>query len=497
MTRWLFLLLVCFPTWLHAHVGSPNVFYEGQAGPYPLRVIIRPPAVLPGAAQVDVRVDGAAAVKLQTTLIGAGASAGISALAQPVAGETNLFNGTAHFFYPGSYNVQVRVDGARGSGLVNVPVASAALRAPEMPPSLGVVLVALGVMLFAGALWFVSANARAALPKLPANIITVAAAGLFVLVALAGKSRWQKMDREFRHNALAKPTPMLASVRTNAALSLLQLSPDASAANAPAWDTLAADHGKLMHLFLLRAPDFNAFAHLHPVRRDARILENVLPPLPAGDYQLYAEVTHESGLNQTLVTRLTLPEPLGRAPQMALTSNMLDVLCQSPLVGATNAGQPFALDADDSWHISPAPPTTAKTTRLMGGLSMTLGNNEELIENRETSLRFQVCAADGQPAMLQPYMGMHGHCVVRRSDGEVFTHLHPVGTISMAAQEILARGQGTAVLNAMPTNFPAAKSEVSFPYAFPRAGDYRVWTQVRVNGRVLTGVFDVKVKPAR
>ena len=35
---------------LCGHVGSPNVFYEGTAGPYPVRVLVRPPQVIPGIA---------------------------------------------------------------------------------------------------------------------------------------------------------------------------------------------------------------------------------------------------------------------------------------------------------------------------------------------------------------------------------------------------------------------------------------------------------------
>jgi hypothetical protein len=100
---------------------------------------------------------------------------------------------------------------------------------------------------------------------------------------------------------------------------------------------------------------------------------------------------------------------------------------------------------------------------------------------------------------------MLGHAVVRRSDGEVFTHLHPLGTISMATQELFERREGepldtnsaSMTSQRWAANPVGGGNEVAFPYAFPRAGDYRMWVQVRTSGRVLTGVFDVRVKPGR
>jgi hypothetical protein len=35
--------------------------------------------------------------------------------------------------------------------------------------------------------------------------------------------------------------------------------------------------------------------------------------------------------------------------------------------------------------------------------------------------------------------------------------------------------------------------QVTFPYAFPKAGHYRVWLQVKREGKILTGVFDANV----
>ena len=62
-SRILVALAALLPLTARGHVGSPNVFFEGQAGPYPVHVIIRPaegePLVVPEGAVV---VPGARAV---------------------------------------------------------------------------------------------------------------------------------------------------------------------------------------------------------------------------------------------------------------------------------------------------------------------------------------------------------------------------------------------------------------------------------------------------
>ena len=42
------------PLW--AHIGSPAVVFDGAAGPYSVRVIVLPPAVVPGRAEINVRL---------------------------------------------------------------------------------------------------------------------------------------------------------------------------------------------------------------------------------------------------------------------------------------------------------------------------------------------------------------------------------------------------------------------------------------------------------
>jgi hypothetical protein len=48
------------------------------------------------------------------------------------------------------------------------------------------------------------------------------------------------------------------------------------------------------------------FAHLHPRRIDKELsFESILPRLAAGEYSVYGEVTHESGLARTVISTIT------------------------------------------------------------------------------------------------------------------------------------------------------------------------------------------------
>jgi hypothetical protein len=85
-------------------------------------------------------------------------------------------------------------------------------------------------------------------------------------------------------------------------------------------------------------------------------------------------------------------------------------------------------------------------------------------------------------------MGMAGHAVFVRSDESVFAHIHPAGSPPMAALAVAQKDIGTSHNMAM-----AMSPEVSFPYGFPQAGDYRLFVQVKRSGRVETGVFDTRV----
>jgi hypothetical protein len=113
--------------------------------------------------------------------------------------------------------------------------------------------------------------------------------------------------------------------------------------------------------------------------------------------------------------------------------------------------------------------------------------------------------AGSAPADMAFYMGMLGHAAFVKTDGTVFAHIHPAGSVSMAAfmmaqQSDAARRQtDMAGMNMQGMNDSAAPAhalpnEVSFPYGFPSPGRYRLFVQMKHGNTVETGIFDADVQ---
>ena len=468
-----------------AHVGSPDTFFAGQAGPYQVRVSVRLPGVIPGRAQVTVRVLAAKNPTDYRVGVRAGQwNVGLEGApppdtAAPVPGDPTLYAAEIWFMTPSSYQMAVDVDGPSGRGTAIVPVVALATTESEMPPWLGAVLVVLGIVLTAGLLTLIGAAVReSVLPpgeqpdarrRTRARLATAGAVVGAVLILWGGNVWWEAEAESYRASVRYRPFETTIAVATPDGAPTLTLGiRDQRWNGTPValsrYNALMPDHGKLMHLFLVREDSLGAFAHLHPVARSPEGLDfdSALPPLPAGRYRVYGDIVHESGYAQTLVNSVELPA--------TVTTRVTDpddsVFVGQPADGATS------VDLGDGTQL----------VWSQGAMPLVAGQDEVLM--------LSVRDASGGVVAVEPYMGMAAHVIVSSRDHGVFAHLHPSGSISMAAlQKFTAdapldhRGHSAAV-----------EGRVEVPYAFPKAGRYRMWVQVKRAGEVRTAAFDVDVR---
>src|SRR5205823_7370848 len=79
-------------------------------------------------------------------------------------------------------------------------------------------------------------------------------------------------------------------------------------------DDFLPDHGHLMHLYVIRVPEFDRVCHLHPDMTSSGVFTHYLPPMPSGRYKLYGDVVHRTGFPETMVSELSIPSALAGAP---------------------------------------------------------------------------------------------------------------------------------------------------------------------------------------
>ena len=201
------------------------MFLEGSAGPYPMYVTIRPPSVIPGVAEIEIRCaspDIQAIHVTPTPLTGAAAKfAPTPDTMQRSKADAQFFTGSLWLMAPGSWQVRVQADGAKGAGQLSVPVPAVATRAKPMQFALGVTLFVMMIVLAVGLVSIVGAGVREGQlepgmqatrrSKRRARILMGATAALVILILWGGDRWWSAEASDFAGD-LYRPLQMTASI---------------------------------------------------------------------------------------------------------------------------------------------------------------------------------------------------------------------------------------------------------------------------------------------
>ena len=532
-------------------MGSSGVVVQKQAGNYQLLISVQPPDVVPGTAQVTVYVEKgrAATVAGRPVYFFEGDGGAPEAEALKATGN-GRYEGAIWLMQSGSTSIELTLDGPDGKTQVVIPMLAASTATREMPAGTGAGLAIMGLLLMAMLVTIIGASNADGVTASdgPAGkhlgrrrLAGMAVGGvILVLVLSGGRMWWSSWADEYRAYQLYKPVPLISrAVPDQNGQIVLTMQPDTTGFGANRqrhrdFNLLVPDHGKLMHTFLVRMPGMDAFAHLHPTRRDSLHYQASLPNLPAGRYLVFMDVVYRSGYAETLSDTVDIPAikaSVAQATRRAIDPD--DSYLMTEPMGVKQAA--VEQDAVGKLHLDDdmvACGKPAASTRLADGSTMIWTDKSSPILNAGElyTLKFAVADAGGKAAKLEPYLGMPGHAAILRSDGTVYIHLHPVGTYSMASETMLVnriadtsrtvpklnsahfrdsidtyltqfRAKPEAEKNAMlalqmpgMNHADGINNMVTFPYAFPRAGHYRIWVQVKRNGQVLTGVFDTQVK---
>jgi hypothetical protein len=203
--------------------------------------------------------------------------------------------------------------------------------------------------------------------------------------------------------------------------------------------SFATVHEKQFHLFVV-SHDLAYYDHVHPdMQPDGTWTIDVTVPR-AGHYKLFSDFL-----------------PLGGTPQVV-----------PHLLVAGAAGDLEAARAQ-----LPSGDALRKTAGSMT-ISLTLPPDGLVAGRDETLLYHVVDAKTGQPvANLEPYLAAFGHTLVLSEDTMEYVHAHPVEQVPEKIE--------TA----------AGGPDLTFKALLPKAGRYRLWTQLKWGGVVTTVNFTV------
>jgi hypothetical protein len=415
--------------------------------------------------------------------------------------DPQSFSGKLWLMESGSFQVRMTIDGAQGQSELAVPVAAFAQRSLRMQKTTGAILALLMALLVSSFIAIFGAATResqiepgAVVPaskRTRGRIAMVSAAVAIVAILFLGNMWWTSVADANARDMVYKAPPLQVSLGGDQLKLQMGSSYWHDRRREMQVNKIIPDHGHMMHLFLIRLPDMDQFYHLHPEETAAETFTQAMPGESGGAFAVFADIVRESGFPDTMTATVELP---ARDKAMPLTGD--DSQAVAGKISAAN------------WN--------SKTAPLRDGAHVEwIVDSIGLRSQKPTLLRFRVLDKNGAAATdLEPYMGMAGHLVIVRGDLSVFAHVHPAGSVPMAALMLLQKPAvaGTAsdaATTADPmagmhheassptaTSKPEAMaSEITFPYGFPQPGDYRLFLQLKRASHVETAVFDARIAP--
>ena len=202
-----------------------------------------------------------------------------------------------------------------------------------------------------------------------------------------------------------------------------------------------------VHLIMVRR-DLAEIVHRHPpTRPSGRFTDTVVFP-DAGPYRVVVDV---------------YPQHAGQQPNFQLFGS---------------------LRVRGAYKPKPLPPFSSSQT--VGGLRFTIHGRPKLTAIEPAFLDFTVRTASGKPAQFTTWYGALAHAIFFRAGTLDYFHTHVCAPGANGCTSVLG---GTKV-----TGSSATPGKLAVGVLVPVAGTWRLFLQCRVDGKIVTAPFTLKVR---
>ena len=496
MKSFIFLLYVVIFSQLQADVGHSNYVYEGKAFSKPIRVIINTPGVVPGLADIIVKTFDSEINQISVTPVvwkdnnmWTSISSGPQGAPPPdlmthVKGEKNTYQAELWLMDFGAYNIQMELFRNDKSEIINIPINSIANQIIPMTTTVSIILFLLMLLLVAGLTNIITIGYRESALQDPSNIdserikksyiVQIVSVLIICIILYLSNNWWIHIEQAFMKN-LFKPLENEISLVKNDKQHILQILITDEAWVEGRIADFIPDHGKIMHLYLINK-NHKQLCHLHPQRNDSNrnLFEVVIPSIEYGKYYIFIDVTLESGGTQTLINKIDY--------------NLNNITNQQKIKYLFKDKDDSYIQNNPSYHFQ------------------WLNKKNTYLSDKEINLDFQILDQLNNPVKLEPYIQMGGHGAILDSLGNVFIHIHPIGTISMASQELYNQEYNIqksgicyfGIPSDSITNYAENFNQSSFlsfpPLILEKEGKYFMWIQGKSNNEIITEKFEFVVK---